>query len=70
MVTFAMKLEDARKTGREEGREEGRRTGAWEKAISTAKKALKHNIPLEVIADLTSLPAEEISSLSRSGALN
>ena len=62
MVTFAMKLEDARKTGREEG--------AWEKAISTAKKALKHDIPLDVIADLTNLPAEEISSLSHSASLN
>ena len=59
MVTFAMKLEDARKTGREEGR----KTGALENAIKTAKKALKHNIPLDVIADLTSLPAEEIAAL-------
>ena len=71
MVTFAMKLEDARKTGREEGREqgreEGRKTGAWEKAISTAKNFLAMGLlSKEQIAQGTGLSVEEISSLSQS----
>ena len=63
MVTFAMKLEDARKTGREEG--------AWEKAISTAKNFLAMGVlSKEQIAQGTGLSVEEISSLSHSTSLN
>ena len=67
MVTFAMKLEDARKTGREEGREqgreEGRKTGAWEKAISTARNLLRMGFPAQQISEATKLSVEEIAAL-------
>ena len=57
MVTFAMKLEDARKTG------------AWENAISTAKNFLAMGLlSKEQIAQGTGLSVEEITSISQPAA--
>ena len=55
MVTFAMKLEDTRKTGREEG--------AWEKVIKTARNLLRMGFPAQQISEATELSVEEIAAL-------
>ena len=46
-----------------EEHEEGREEGAYDKAISTARKALNRNIPRDVIADITGLSVEEVAAL-------
>ena len=59
--------EEGREIGRAEGREEGRTAGIAEgenkKAIETARKMLKCNISVEIIAECTGLSMAEISAL-------
>ena len=44
-------------------REESREEGAYDKAVSTARKALNRNIPRDVIAYITGLSVEEVVAL-------
>ena len=37
--------------------------GAYDKAVSTARRALSRNIPHDVIADITGLTVEEVAAL-------
>ena len=52
---------DAERRGYKEGVEQG----AQQKAIETAKNALKMDLPIEQISTLTGLSYEEIKSLSK-----
>ena len=60
-------LAEGREEGREEGRREGRTAGIAEgenkKAIETARKMLKCNISVEIIAECTGLSMTDISAL-------
>ena len=68
--------EEAREEGLAEGREEGRREGRTvgiaegenKKAIETARKLLKCNISVEIIAECTGLSMAEISALQEKQA--
>ena len=48
---------------REESEARGEARGAYDKALSTARKALSRNIPRDVIADITGLSVEEVAAL-------
>ena len=52
---------DAERRGYKEGVEQG----SQQKAIETAKNALKMDLPIEQISTLTGLSYEEIKSLSK-----
>jgi predicted transposase/invertase (TIGR01784 family) len=53
----------ARKEGRQEGRIEGRSEGRSEGRIEVAKNALRKNLSISDIADLTGLSPAEIEAL-------
>ena len=59
MTRLEWNIDDAKIAWKEEGREEGREEGI----ASTAVNMLKENIPIEIIARVTNLPANEILSL-------
>ena len=44
-------------------KQEGRAEGAYDKAVTTARKALSRNIPRDVIADITGLTIDEVGAL-------
>ena len=48
---------------KQEGRAEGRAEGIYDKAVTTARKALSRNIPRDVIADITGLTIDEVAAL-------
>ena len=56
-------MEMGKVEGIEMGREEGMLEGAYTKAIETAKNCLALNMPIEIIAKITSLSKEEIKAL-------
>ncbi|MCF0202387.1 MAG: PD-(D/E)XK nuclease family transposase [Bacteroidaceae bacterium] len=55
--------EEGRKEGRKEGREEGRMEGAKAQAMETARRMKAKGMPIEDIAEITDLSAEEIAKL-------
>ncbi|MDR0842348.1 MAG: hypothetical protein LBP68_02890, partial [Acidobacteriota bacterium] len=54
---------EAREEGRAEGREEARAEGEKLKAQAIARNAMKKNLPIEDIADITGLSREEVEKL-------
>lgn len=56
-------IEEWKLEGREEGIAQGEKQGALNKAVETAKKLLKNNIPEKIIAECTGLSPEQIKSL-------
>lgn len=56
-------IEEWKLEGREEGIAQGEKQGALNKAVETAKKLLKNNIPEKIIAECTGLSLEQIKSL-------
>jgi predicted transposase/invertase (TIGR01784 family) len=46
------------------GKEQGISQGAEQKAIETAKEALKNNISLEIIAKITGLSLEKVQQIN------
>ena len=60
---IAVQRDEAYRVGVETGREEGMLEGAYTKAIETAKNCLALNMPIEIIAKITSLSQEEIKTL-------
>ena len=53
------------KVQRREAYREGLEQGAEQKAIETAKKLLKDNLPIEQIAKYTDLPLEKVQELTK-----
>ena len=51
------------KDGKKEGLVEGEKQGEIKAKIETAKKMLEKNIPVEVVAECTGLPLEEVEKL-------
>jgi len=56
--------ERAKKQGWEEGKIEGEKYGAEQTKIETAKNMIHKNIPLEIIAECTSLSLEKVKELA------
>ena len=63
MTRLEWNIDDAKIDWKEEAWEEGREEGREEGIASTAVNMLKENIPIEIIARVTNLPANEILSL-------
>ena len=59
-------VEEGRQQGRQEGRQEGRQQGIKENMLDTAKRMLTDGkLPLEMIADYSGLPLEEVLKLKQ-----
>ncbi len=54
---------DGEKRGKKQGLMLGKKQGIKQKAIATAKKLLKRNMPIDDIVDVTELSKQEILSL-------
>ena len=63
VVNMCTALEELRQQGVEEGKKEGRIEGKIEGKIETARKSLKKGLPIDLIADITGLPIDEIEAL-------
>ncbi len=65
----ALPLHDARKAGLKEGialgEKRGILAGERKKALETARKMLKKNISVEIIAECTGLPTDEVLKLKQ-----
>ena len=57
-------LAEGKQIGLQEGLEQGLTQGAEQKAIETAKNMIQKNIPLETIAECTSLSLEKVKELA------
>ena len=49
--------------GREEGREEGQKEGIMENKVKTARRMLAKGYPVDEIAEITEIPADQLKSL-------
>lgn len=59
-------VEEGRQQGRQEGRQEGRQQGIKENMLDTAKRMLTDGkLPLEMIANYSGLPLEEVLKLKQ-----
>ncbi len=61
----ALPLHDARKAGLKEGMKQGLLAGERKKALETARKMLKKNISVEIIAECTGLSTDEVLKLKQ-----
>lgn len=60
---YVSRIDGAKREGRNEGRREGRHEGRNERSVEIARNALRKNMPIDDIIDITGLTREEVEAL-------